>query len=172
MNRSSAQPVNLPTNLEAEPVSDAQPPAFDDFYRAQWASSVRLAAILTQQPAAAEDLAQDALARVYAKWARATNPKAYLRATLVNGCRQWHRHKGVERAKMPLVATLDAVDFVADELADAVAELPYKQRAVLVLRYYLDLSEADIAETLGCRPGTVKSLASRALAQLEKDLQR
>ena len=120
----------------------------------------------------AEDLAQDALARVFANWDRATNPKAYLRATIVNVCRQWHRHKGVERAKLPLVATLDSVDFVAHELADAVAALPYRQRAVLVLRYYADLSEAEIAAALDCRAGTVKSLASRALARLEKEIQR
>ena len=151
---------------------EARRPTFDEFFRAEWAGSVRLAAILTQHSAAAEDLAQDAFARVFAKWAGATNPKAYLRATLVNVCRQWQRHKGVERAKLPMVATLDSVDFVAHELADAVAALPYRQRAVLVLRYYADLSEAEIAEALDCRAGTVKSLASRALARLEKDIQR
>jgi RNA polymerase sigma-70 factor (sigma-E family) len=148
------------------------PPSFDDFFRAEWAGAVRLAAILTQRAEPAEDLAQDALARVYAKWDRATNPKAYLRMTIVNGCRQWHRHQGVERAKLPLVTSRASVDFVSPELADAVAALPYRQRAVLVLRYYADLSEAEIAETLGCRAGTVKSLASRALARLEKEIQR
>lgn len=161
-----------PINPEARPVIDLPPPRFDEFFRAEWAGAVRLAAILTQRTEPAEDLAQDALARVYANWDRATNPKAYLRATIVNVCRQWHRHKGVERAKLPLVATLDSVDFVAHELADAVAALPYRQRAVLVLRYYADLSEVEIAQALGCRAGTVKSLASRALARLEKDIQR
>jgi RNA polymerase sigma-70 factor (sigma-E family) len=159
-------------NREARPVIGASPLTFDEFFRAEWPGSVRLAAILTQQAEPAEDLAQDALARVYANWEGATNPKAYLRATIVNVCRQWQRHKGVERAKLPLVATLDAVDFAAHELADAVAALPYRQRAVLVLRYYGDLSEAEIAEALDCRPGTVKSLASRALARLEKDIPR
>jgi RNA polymerase sigma-70 factor (sigma-E family) len=157
---------------EARPVVDLPPPTFDEFFRAEWAGAVRLAAILTQRAEPAEDVAQDAFARVYAHWDRATNPKAYLRATIVNACRQWHRHKGVERAKLPLVAKLDSVDFVATELADAVDALPYRQRAVLVLRYYADLSEAEIAEALGCRAGTVKSLASRALTRLEKDIQR
>jgi RNA polymerase sigma-70 factor (sigma-E family) len=153
-------------------VIDPPAPTFEDFFRTEWAGAVRLAAMLTQQTEAIEDLAQDALARVYANWDHATNPKAYLRVTIVNACRQWHRHKGVERAKLPLIARLDSVDFVAPELADAVAALPYRQRAVLVLRYYADLSEAEIAEALGCRSGTVKSLASRALARLEKDIQR
>lgn len=159
-------------NLGATPPSDEQAPAFAEFFRAEWAGSVRLAAILTQQSTAAEDLAQDAFTRVFAKWAGATNPKAYLRATLVNVCRQWQRHKGVERAKLPMVATFDSVDFVAHDLADAVGALPYRQRAVLVLRYYADLSEAEIAQALDCRAGTVKSLASRALARLERDIQR
>jgi hypothetical protein len=72
--------------------------------------------------------------------------QAYLRATVVNVCRHWQRHKGVERAKLPLIATFDSVDFVAHELADAVRTLPYRQRAVVVLRYYADLSEAEIAQ--------------------------
>jgi RNA polymerase sigma factor (sigma-70 family) len=169
MNTSSAA---RQVNPEARPVIDLPAPSFDDFFRTEWAGAVRLAAILTQRAEPAEDLAQDALARVFANWDRATNPKAYLRATIVNGCRQWHRHKGVERAKLPLVAKLDSVDFVAHELADAVAALPYRQRAVLVLRYYADLSEAEIAAALDCRAGTVKSLASRALARLEKEIQR
>jgi RNA polymerase sigma factor (sigma-70 family) len=75
-------------------------------------------------------------------------------------------------AKMPLVARFASVEFVARELADAVGALPYRQRAVLVLRYYADLSEAEIEEVLHCRSGTVKSLASRALASLERDIQR
>ncbi len=161
-----------PANSRAGGLPDSAPAVFDDFFRAQWMGSVRLAAILTQQSATAEDLAQDAFARVYASWGRAVNPKAYLRATLVNVCRQWQRHEGVVRAKLPLVATFHAVEFDAHELADAVAALPYRQRAVLVLRYYADLSEAEIAEALNCRAGTVKSLASRALARLEKDIQR
>ena len=60
----------------------------------------------------------------------------------------------------------------ADELLDAVDALPFRQRAVLVLRYYRDLSEGEIADALGCRPGTVKSLATRALDQLRKVIER
>lgn len=151
---------------------EARPSGFGEFYSAEWHATVRLAALLTQQSAGADDLAQDAFTRVYLNWERATYPKAYLRATLVNVCRQWQRVKGRERARLPLIARLDSVDFVAHELADAVAALPYRQRAVLVLRYYADFSEAEIAEALGCRSGTVKSLASRALARLRKEIQR
>ena len=72
----------------------------------------------------------------------------------------------------PLVATPARVDFRADDLADAVASLPSRQRAVIVLRYYGGLSEAEIGAALGCKNGTVKSLAARALARLERVIER
>lgn len=131
-----------------------------------------MAALLTQDPDIAEELAQDALTQMYRTWGRAANPEAYLRTTLVNTCHNWRRRAGVYEAKLPLVATTARVDFHADELADAVAVLPYRQRAVIVLRYYGGLSEREIAAALGCRNGTVKSLAARALASLERVIER
>jgi RNA polymerase sigma-70 factor (sigma-E family) len=145
---------------------------FEAFFTEEWPGAYRLASFLTQDPSAAEDLAQDAFARVYVAWGRADRPGAYLRTTLVNVCRNWRRDDRTRLAKLPLVAAPSESDFVAEELADAIAALPFRQRAVLVLRYYEDLSEAEIADALGCRPGTVKSLASRALAQLEKVVDR
>jgi RNA polymerase sigma-70 factor (sigma-E family) len=145
---------------------------FEEFFSEEWLGAYRLASFLTQDPSAAEDLAQEAFARVYAAWGRAERPGAYLRTTVVNVCRNWRRHDRTRRAKLPLVAASSSVDFVAEELADAIGSLPFRQRAVLVLRYYEDFSEAEIADALGCRPGTVKSLASRALAQLEKVIGR
>lgn len=71
---------------------------------------------------------------------------------------------------MPLLAVHRGDDFRFDELTDAIARLPFRQRAVIVLRYYADLTEADIANALECRPGTVKSLSSRALAALSKEI--
>ena len=73
-------------------------------------------------------------------------------------------------AQAPLLAVHSSDEFRFDELADAIARLPFRQRAVIVLRYYADLTEAEIADALGCRPGTVKSLASRALATLSKEI--
>ncbi len=133
---------------------------------------MRLAALLTQHASVAEDLAHDAFTRMYPRWGQAANPGAYLRTSVVNSCRQWERHNNVEKAKLRLIATPEASGFVAAELADVVASLPYRQRAVVVLRYYADHSEIEIAEALGCRAGTVKSLASRALARLERELKR
>ena len=150
----------------------AAPASFAEFYEREWRGAVRLAALLTQSTAAAEDIAQDAFARVYPRWATALNPGGYLRVTLVNACRNWQRHAGVHRAKLPLLVAPASVEFAGSDLADAVGGLPYRQPAVLVLRYHLDLSEAEIAKALDVRPGTVKSLSARALARLAKELPR
>ncbi|HWS48384.1 MAG TPA: SigE family RNA polymerase sigma factor [Acidimicrobiia bacterium] len=159
------------TTTEAGDVLATTAPAFEDFYRTAWAGAVRLAALLTQDARAAEDLAQEAFTRIYPKWARVEQPQAYLRTAIVNACRSWQSRRHTERSKLPLLATREASELGFDALADVVAALPYRQRAVLVLRYHSDLSEAEIADALGCRRGTVKSLASRALANLRKGIE-
>lgn len=159
----------------AEPVTSPVLPAdrtFEELFEQAWPGAVRLAALLTQDPAAAEELAQDAFTELYRAWERAANPDAYLRTVLVNRCHNWRRRARVRETKLRLVATPGRVELRADELADAVASLPFRQRAVIVLRYYGGLSEAEIASALGCRNGTVKSLAARALARLERVIER
>ena len=148
------------------------PTIFEEFFRDCWPDAFRLACFLTSDRSAAEEIAQDAFARMYADWGRPEAPAAYLRTTIVNRCANWRRHAKVHRAKLPLLATPTTSEAVFDDLADAVAALPFRQRAVVVLRYHVGLSEAEIADTLGCRPGTVKSLAFRALARLEREITR
>ncbi len=109
---------------------------------------------------------------MFPKWSRIENPNAYLRAAVVNACRSWQSRRHTERVKLPLVAGPGSTELAFDVLADAVAALPYRQRAALVLRYYAGSSESEIADALGCRPGTVKSLTSRALAALRKGIER
>jgi RNA polymerase sigma factor (sigma-70 family) len=109
---------------------------------------------------------------MFRTWERVDNPDAYLRTALVNTCHNWRRRAGVREAKLRLLAPASSVDLGVDELADAVASLPFRQGAVIVLRYYAGLSEVEIAEALGCRNGTVKSLSSRALARLERVIER
>jgi RNA polymerase sigma-70 factor (sigma-E family) len=145
---------------------------FERFYEEAWPGAVRLAGLLTQHAGAAEDLAQEAFARMYPKWGRTEFPKAYLRTTIVNVCHNWHRRAATERVKLPILLDDAATEFAFDELADAVAALPYRQRAAIVLRYHAGLSEAEIAVAIGCRAGTVKSLTSRALAQLKKGMEQ
>jgi RNA polymerase sigma-70 factor (sigma-E family) len=148
------------------------PTTFERFFRDAWPDAHRLASLLAQDAHAGEEIAQEAFARLYPVWGRAERPQAYLRTTIVNGCRNRHRRSRTESSKLPLVATPDRVDFASAELADAIAALPFRQRAVVVLRYWAGLSEVEIADVVGCRPGTVKSLASRALARLEKVIER
>jgi RNA polymerase sigma-70 factor (sigma-E family) len=147
-------------------------PTFEQFFASTWPFAYRLAVFFTQDREAGEEIAQEVMTRLYATWASVDRPEAYLRTAIVNTATNWHRRNHTQRTKLPLVATPEAVDLVADELADAIAGLPFRQRAVVLLRYYADLSEAEIAEALGCRPGTVKSLASRALNKLSKELPR
>jgi len=144
--------------------------SFEDFYASVWLRSFRLASFLTQDASAGEEIAQDVLLNMYRTWGKADNPEAYLRTAIVNAASNWRRRAGIGRSKLPLLATNHHTDLAAEELGDAIAALPFRQRAVIVLRYHADLSEAEIAETLGCRPGTVKSLASRALTRLAKEI--
>jgi RNA polymerase sigma-70 factor (sigma-E family) len=147
-------------------------PSFDDVYRRESVAMVRMAVLLVGSHELAEEIVQDAFAQLYERWNRVDRPGAYLRTCVVNGCRRAHRRRrlgdrAVAGAPRPLPAELGA-----DHLADALAALPARRRAAVVLRYYQDLSEAEIAEALGVRPGTVKSLLHRGLAQLRQAVEQ
>jgi DNA-directed RNA polymerase specialized sigma24 family protein len=161
-----------PATSPSDPATGTTPSEFADFYREAWPGAVRLAGLLVQDTHVGEDLAQEAFARVFPKWSTVDTPHAYLRVTIVNACRSWQSRRHTERTKLPLVAGPGSSDLDFDVLADAVAALPYRQRAALVLRFHLGLREAEIAEALECRPGTVKSLTSRALAALRKGIEQ
>lgn len=154
-----------------EPAVSA-PASFDELYRAQWASQVRFAALTTGSVATAEEIVQDAFVDLHRRWNRVQLPVAYLRHSVVHGCIGWVRRRQTEHryAQRELVAPPVHVDAHLVELVDALAVLSPRQRAAVVLRYVDDLSEAEIARALGCRPGTVKSLLSRALATLQEVL--
>ena len=152
---------------DREPV--VTPPRFEDFYRSQHEPMLRLAYLLTQSRAVAEDLVQDAFMRVQPRWGTLDMPAAYLRRTVTNACYSWHRRRKREEAFA--VSPPGVSDPEHDEMWDALAQLAPRRRAALVLRYYLDLSEADIAEALWCRRGTVKSLTHRGLADLKEVLE-
>ncbi|MGH9065083.1 MAG: RNA polymerase sigma factor [Acidimicrobiales bacterium] len=144
------------------------PDALVELYRAQYRPMVRLAYLLTGSSALAEEVVQDAFIRVRRRLADVDRPVGYLRTAVVNGCRNEHRRADVARRLGPAAACSRSVEDEVDDLGDALARLPERQRAVLVLRYYLGQSEADIAASLRCRPGTVKSLAHRGLAALRE----
>ncbi|MBI4882924.1 MAG: sigma-70 family RNA polymerase sigma factor [Actinobacteria bacterium] len=138
-------------------------------YRFRWAPMVRLARLLTGTDPAAEELVQDAFLRVGPRWDVIENPVSYLRAAVVNGCRNHQRRRKIERREIPAAGVADDDRF---ELRGALEALPVRQRSAVVLRYYEDLPEAEIAELLDCSVPAVKSLLHRAVQDLRKVIER
>ncbi|MHB1535220.1 MAG: RNA polymerase sigma factor [Acidimicrobiales bacterium] len=146
------------------------PASADEMYERVWPDLVRLAHLLTGSIAHGEDLAQEAFIGLLRN-APVRAPEAYLRRSVVNLAINSGRRAHRERSYVASGFAEQVVEApINDELWPLLGRLPARQRAVLVLRYYLDLSEAEIARTLGCRPGTVKAHASKALARLRKEL--
>lgn len=159
----------------------------DSLYAAHWRSMVRLAVLLVDDVASAEDVVQDAFLALHRNQDRIRVPEAavgYVRAAVVNGARSQLRHRGVARrglARLHVVSGHDmaqgpegpdaGLEAGADaEMLAAVRTLPRRMQEVLVLRYWADLSEAQIAATLGISPGAVKSTASRGIDKLRTTL--
>jgi RNA polymerase sigma-70 factor (sigma-E family) len=147
---------------------------FDEYVVTRSGALLRLAYLLTGDGHRAEDLVQDTLERLCRRWSRMTyvvDPHAYARKILLNQHLSWRR----KRASSELI-TADLPERSGDDETEAVGvrhllwqhigALPPRQRAVVVLRYYEDLADADIAEALGVSPVTVRSTAMRALAKL------
>jgi RNA polymerase sigma-70 factor (sigma-E family) len=155
---------------ECEPLTFAT--SFIELYEETFVSMVRLAVALTGSQALAEDLVHDAFVRVHARWAKVESPNAYLRAAVVNACRSASRRARRERKYRESQPAAAIVSLEADELFDALGRLPYRQRAALVLQYYEGLQQAEIADLLGCREGTVASLVHRGLEQLRRVIER
>jgi RNA polymerase sigma-70 factor (sigma-E family) len=156
---------HLAVSVDADPGDPpADPSGFDDFCRAAYPPMVRLAYLLTSSVETAEDLVQDVFARAYPRWSTITEPTAYVRRAVVNACHSHHRRRFRERAHRP--SAPEPIELEADELFDVLATLPARMRSAIVLRYYQDLAENDIAEILGCAPGTARSLVHRGLARL------
>lgn len=147
---------------------------FTEFMQGRWAQLVRLGYGLTGDQHLAEDLAQTALSRAYASWSRVRrtgNPDAYVRRIMVNANSGRFRKRRVSErltGDVPDTAAVAAPGLSDDRapLMAALMALPYGQRAAVVLRYWMDMSETEAAAALGCSVGNVKSQASRALAKL------
>lgn len=163
-----------------ETAQDEKAYSFDVLYEARRLAMVRLAAFLVGDVHVAEDIVQDAFAGLHAHWGRLRDggsAEGYLRRAVVNGSRSLLRRRRTARGyTWPVAADepgADAGVLAADERSQirrAVSQLPRRQREVLVLRYWADLSEAEIADAMGVSAGTVKSTASRAVRALESVL--
>ncbi|MEO3752528.1 SigE family RNA polymerase sigma factor [Streptomyces sp. B6B3] len=165
-----------------ETAPPAQPPTFTTYVRERGPVLLRTARSLTANPSDAEDLLQTALAKTYLAWERIEDHRAldgYVRRALLNTRTSlWRKRRVDEYAVDELpepepVPEPDAAEqqAVRDAMWRAVLKLPARQRAMVVLRYYEDLSEASTAEVLGVSVGTVKSAVSRALAKLREDIE-
>jgi RNA polymerase sigma-70 factor (sigma-E family) len=153
----------------------------EQLYAAHYRTLVRLAVLLVKDRETAEEVVQDAFVAVHRRqWSSLRDPHkalAYLRQAVVNGARSALRRRGVEaryaersaNAFAPVVGGADEHAVATEHRAavlDALRSLPDRQREVLALRYYLELSEAEIARTLGISPGSVKTHTSRGVAAL------
>lgn len=192
--RSAARPVTRPTvrAAQTQPTSTATAtataaattltyPSFSSYMRARQPVLLRTARSLTANPSDAEDLLQTALTKTYVAWERIEDHRAldgYVRRALLNTrTSQWRKRKVDEFAceELPEPETGGGAEDPAEQQAlhdamwRAIAKLPDRQRAMVVLRYYEDLSEVQTAEVLGVSVGTVKSAVSRALGKLRED---
>ena len=165
--------------LRAEETAIDADTALEQLYAAHYTGLVRMAVLLLRDQGLAEDVVQDCYVAMHARWDRIDPAKApaYLRQSVVNRSRSALRHRSVvaRHRPEPLPDGAPADESVLrterrSTVLDALSELPARQREVLVLRYYLDLSEADIATTLGISRGAVKSHASRGAAALRARL--
>jgi RNA polymerase sigma-70 factor (sigma-E family) len=170
--------MTTPTLSVREVLLDADS-ALEQLYVAHWRGLVRLAVLLLHDQGAAEEVVQDSFVAMHLRWRSLRDPDkalAYLRQAVVNRSRSALRHRGVvERyvaRQQPALSVADPADGPAlvrdrrDVVLDALRALPTRQREVLVLRHYLELSETEIAETLGISRGSVKAHASRGTAAL------
>ncbi|PZF91211.1 SigE family RNA polymerase sigma factor [Micromonospora deserti] len=153
---------------------------YEEFADSRLAALLRYAVMLTGDPHQAQDLVQETMVRVQLNWrrvARAESPERYVRRMLTNQYVDWRRGSWVRRVLLrgesddgvpaPVDHAQHAVD--RDQVWSWLAQLPRRQRATLVLRYYEDLPDAEIADILGCAVGTVRSSISRALATLRTE---
>ena len=162
--------------------SEAAQPHFDDpgfreYVTSRSRSLLRTAYLLTGNRADAEDLVQSALAKTYLAWDRIEDRRAldgYVRRAMVNTHISWWRRRRVEEYPMDQIPDRAVVDHAGtsdleDMIRRAVDRLPQRMRAAVLLRYFEDMTEAEVADALGVSLGTVKSTVSRAVAKLRID---
>jgi RNA polymerase sigma factor (sigma-70 family) len=148
--------------------------ALTRLYEEQLAPMVRLAHLITGSNLAAQDLVHDAFVKVGARLDELDTPAAYLRVAVVNECRSWLRHRVVvdrhDRATVPGVEPEPELPAEMSRVWHAMRLLSERQRVAVVLRFWLDLPVAEVADLMSCPTGTVKSLVHRALHILEQEL--
>ncbi|MET8989426.1 SigE family RNA polymerase sigma factor [Nonomuraea wenchangensis] len=175
------EPVPPPQGVPPAAATDEA--VLGELFLTQRLGLVRLAYLLVGDQETAEDVVQDAFTALHRRWDRLSDHDRvlpYLRASVVNGCRMIHRRRSImsrftgDRQAPARSASAEAATLLGEtrrEVSEAVRALPRRQREAVVLRYYLGLSEAEIAETMGISRGTVKSTVFRALKALTVKLE-
>lgn len=144
--------------------------SFDEFYRSELDRQVRRAYLLTGSADLADDIVHDAMVAMYRRWRSIDEPAAYLNRAVLNGCRDAGRRAVRQRRLLGRNSERPAEMTTRDVLDDVLADLPFHQRAAVVLRYYESRSTAEIAHMLGCAPGSVGPWIDRALGAMRKAL--
>lgn len=146
------------------------PISFADLYAVEFVPMVRLATLLVSRQDVARDIVQDAFVGLHVRWAGVRDPHAYLRRSVVNGCRSHHRREARRRRRAATVAAGEpSAELDVDHTLTTLDTLPPKQRAIVVLKFYEGRSEREIADIVGCRPGSVGPTLQRALITLRAE---
>lgn len=165
----SSRLVRLRT-VTADPDETHWPAALTTMYLERYDDFVRVAYLIVRQAEVAEEVTQDAFVAAHRRLDHIESLGPYLHRSVVNGALSWHRRQKVERSHLARPAP-PAVQ-QPDEMWDALERLAPRRRAALVLRYYEQLPDAEIAEMLDCARSTVRTLIARALADLRKEIER
>lgn len=157
--------------VEREPAVADEAAGFTEFYVAELDRQVRRAFLMVGSNELANDVVHDAMVEVYRRWQAIERPAAYLNRAVLNGCRDSGRRSATQRRMLGRLVDRGGETVMRDVLDDALRTLPFIQRGAVVLRFYGGLSVNEIADALGCAPGTVGPALDRGLTKLRKVLQ-
>jgi RNA polymerase sigma-70 factor (sigma-E family) len=173
-----ARMTDGPAPAEVMSLAGSRAPEFEEFVRTETAGLLRSAYLLTGNAASAEDVVQETLTRLYPRWSKVQNasyPLAYVRRSVINTYLNSVRSKSSRELVVEDVgdrpSSVDLAEMVTDRdlVWNLLGQLGERQRTALVLRYFHDWDDREIARAVGCRTGTVRSLISRGLAVLRAD---
>lgn len=157
----------LAGKTSAMPSADVE---FASFYRAELPGQVRRAFLMLGDNDQANDVVNEAMVAVYRNWSILETPGAYLNRAVLNGCRDSGRRRTTSVRLLHRLARRDSTVAEADVLSDVLATLPFNHRAAVVLRYYAGYTTDEIADALGCAPGSVGPWIDRGLTAMRKVL--
>jgi RNA polymerase sigma-70 factor (sigma-E family) len=154
---------------------DARPSTFEEFYRRTWPVVFRSAYLIAGDREAANDLAQEAFARAFERWKSVSTierPEAWMQRVVANLALSWRRRQRLARDRTPSIGNegRSSSEEAVPLIVAALRAVPPSQRAVVVLRFYVDLSIEETARALGKRPSTVRSLSAQGIARLREQL--